>query len=223
MSAKKSIRKQAQLVSGSFLAIVALLAVFSFGGVIQSLNQADAQEEALNRFHTQVAPLALSARQLQMEVIQVQQFFSDVSATRGENGLDDGFNNAAKRRDMFLKTQQQTRALAESLNSAEALKDLDNVAAAFPPYYDTGLKMAKAYVNEGTSAGNRHMEEFDQKAANMTQSLENLMAVSDRPAAPPPGWSVPFCWSSPPSAWPWPCSWAATSKKWPKCCRAPVK
>ncbi|CDK99092.1 Methyl-accepting chemotaxis protein [Magnetospirillum gryphiswaldense MSR-1 v2] len=180
MSAKKSIRKQAQLVSGSFLAIVALLAVFSFGGVIQSLNQASAQEEALNRFHTQVAPLALSARQLQMEVIQVQQYFSDVSATRGENGLDDGFNNAAKRRDMFLKTQQQTRALAEGLNSAEALKDLDNVAAAFPPYYDTGLKMAKAYVSEGTSAGNRHMEEFDQKAANMTQSLENLMAVSER-------------------------------------------
>ncbi|MBR9970934.1 methyl-accepting chemotaxis protein [Magnetospirillum sulfuroxidans] len=179
MNVKTSIRKQARVVTGGFLAVVALLALFSFGGILQSLQQANSQDQVLDRFHTLMSPLALTTRQIQMDIIQVQQYLSDVSATRGENGLDDGFDNAARYRASFLKDLQQARDLGRQLQAEALLKSLDAVDAAFPPYYDTGIRMANAYVAEGTRAGNRHMEEFDQQARNLTQSLESLIDSAD--------------------------------------------
>src|SRR3989339_1769996 len=38
--------------------------------------------------------LAQEARNLDLEVVQIQQWFSDVSATRAKDGLDDGFPQA---------------------------------------------------------------------------------------------------------------------------------
>ncbi|MCA1908355.1 MAG: methyl-accepting chemotaxis protein [Magnetospirillum sp.] len=179
MSLDTSIRKQAQLVSGGFVAIVLLLAIFSFGGVVQSLSQATEQDESLEHLHTKVAPFQLLVRQLQLDVVQVQQFLSDVSATRGENGLDDGFDRAAHFAQLFNTHQQQARSLATEMGATEVLPHLDAVAKAFPGYYETGQRMAHAYVDNGTSAGNKFMEEFDQQASNLTQSLDVLLAGSD--------------------------------------------
>jgi len=179
MSLKTSIRKQARLVSGGFVAIILLLAVFSFGGVVQSLSQATDQDEILEHLHTKVAPFQLLVRQLQLDVVQVQQYLSDVSATRGENGLDDGFDKAKQFSGNFNKHLEQARALAAEMQATSALPHLDAVAKAFPSYYQTGQTMAHAYVDKGTSAGNSFMEEFDQQARNLTVSLEALLADSD--------------------------------------------
>lgn len=43
-----------------------------------------------------VALFDQAAIQAKLNVIQVQQFLSDVSATRGQDGLDDGFKLAAE-------------------------------------------------------------------------------------------------------------------------------
>ena len=180
MSIKTSIRKQARLVSGGFLAIVSLLTLVGLACVIQGLNLADSQDETIERLHDHVAPIALGVRQLQTEIVQIQQFLSDISATRGENGLDDGFDNAAKFRQAFLDDMKKTRALAEQVKASALTADLDRIAADFPSYYDTGVRMAKAYVADGTSAGNKLMEEFDQRGQNLTQSLETLIGHADQ-------------------------------------------
>src|ERR1700759_902848 len=59
------------------------------------------QQVALNDVHTAadtvVGPsiaLIRAAKDVQQDVVQVQQFLSDISATRGQDGLDDGFEEA---------------------------------------------------------------------------------------------------------------------------------
>ncbi|MBI2240216.1 MAG: methyl-accepting chemotaxis protein [Magnetospirillum gryphiswaldense] len=180
MSLKTSIRKQARLVSGGFVAIVLLLAVFSFGGVMQSLSQASEQDEILENLHSKVAPFQLLARQLQLDVVQIQQYLSDISATRGENGLDDGFDKATRFAQLFKTHMDQAQSLAKDMNADKAAASLDMVDKAFPSYYEIGQRMAHAYMDNGTSAGNKFMEEFDQQAGNLTQSLETLLADADQ-------------------------------------------
>ena len=45
----------------------------------------------------------------ELQVVQVQQFLTDVSATRGQDGLDDGFDEAAKNREAFLAASDAIR------------------------------------------------------------------------------------------------------------------
>ena len=46
---------------------------------------------------------ALLATQLDKNVVQIQQFLSDVSATRGKDGLDDGFQRAQENFDAAVR------------------------------------------------------------------------------------------------------------------------
>ena len=36
------------------------------------------------------------AKDMQMQVVQIQQWLTDISATRGQDGLDDGFTPACR-------------------------------------------------------------------------------------------------------------------------------
>ncbi len=46
---------------------------------------------------------ALKAKDMQIAVIQVQQYLTDISATRGEEGYNDGFKKAKSYADEFKK------------------------------------------------------------------------------------------------------------------------
>jgi len=47
--------------------------------------------------------LAVLAQSMERDVVQVQQWLTDISATRGLDGLDDGFDEAAKSYERFLE------------------------------------------------------------------------------------------------------------------------
>ena len=51
--------------------------------------------------------VTLAVKDMDHDVVQVQQFLSDVSATRGKDGLDDGFKNAEAAHTEFLKNLSQ--------------------------------------------------------------------------------------------------------------------
>ncbi|NJO56268.1 MAG: hypothetical protein HC834_07905 [Rhodospirillales bacterium] len=115
---------------------------------------------------------------LKIDVVEVQQWLQDISATRGLDGLNDGFDEAAAAAARFAEHQIEAVKLSEQLSSVadmeEFNKNLAAVAAAFDPYYQVGQKMAHAYVDEGPAGGNRMMPEFDAAAERMTSSLEHL-------------------------------------------------
>jgi methyl-accepting chemotaxis protein len=89
-----------------------------------------------------------------LDVIQVQQFLTDVSATHDPEGYQDAESFAND----FKKTSKQFR---ENELSAAQVTELDAIEQAFDEFNQLGKRMAAAYITGGTQAGNVIMEEFD--------------------------------------------------------------
>ncbi len=119
--------------------------------------------------------LAESVKQIQLDIIQVQQWLTDVSATRGLNGLDDGWGEADKYAKALPVDIAAARQAATQLAAQPVLDRLANVEAAFPSYYALGQKMAHAYVDAGTEAGNASMGDFDATAAKLSDAMGGLL------------------------------------------------
>jgi len=126
-----------------------------------------------------ILPLVRMTKQVQLDVTQVQQFLSDISATRGQDGLADGFTEAEKNAAAFVADIRILAELAERLGDAELIATVKQAREAFGPYVETGRRMAEAYVAEGPKGGNAMMPEFDGRAEKMRGSLERIVTVTE--------------------------------------------
>ena len=68
-------------------------------------------------------------KDMRYHVVQIQQFLTDVSATRGLSGLDDGWTEADKNAQAFQRDVQHAQDLAKSLNAQELATALAAVEA----------------------------------------------------------------------------------------------
>ena len=127
----------------------------------------------------QIIALTKTLKDIEIDVIQVQQWITDISATRGLDGLNDGLDKAAEYVELFAKHTEEAKALAQGLGENDIVASLDRTTAAFPAYYEAGQKMAKVYVAEGPSGGNKLMEGFDGAAEAMHEALNGLLAQLD--------------------------------------------
>ena len=115
--------------------------------------------------------LALEAQDMQRNVVQVQQFLSDVSATRGLDGLDDGFKLAQEQRDLFVNGVNRFQDVYRKRGDAGQLALAQDMSASFSIYYDTGVAMAQGYVRGGPAEGNRLMARFDEASSTLQEKL----------------------------------------------------
>jgi methyl-accepting chemotaxis protein len=127
-------------------------------------------------------PLTTTIGDIQRDVIQVQQFLTDISATRGEDGLDDGFEDAKKFAQSFHQNVARAHKIANQLGDQKLIASLDNVEKAFTPYYKTGQVMAHAFINGGTSNGNRTMRQFDDDSLVLQASVRAMLKLSQAAA-----------------------------------------
>jgi len=130
----------------------------------QSLNI----EANLDHTQTNLLPLVLTLKNAQISIIQVQQWLTDISATRAQDGLDDGFSEAQKTASEFLALMKQAQTL-----DPENKSTYQNLVTTFNPYYESGKKMAQAYIDGGPTSGNALMATFDSHAAKMTQAIDS--------------------------------------------------
>ncbi|MBF0339353.1 MAG: CZB domain-containing protein [Magnetococcales bacterium] len=112
---------------------------------------------------------AVLALRMQQNVIQIQQWLTDISATRGQDGLDDGYKQAEENYQAFLSgLSDMARLLRGNALADEILRKLRERVDAF---YAMGKIMAAAYIDEGASGGNRYMENFDKESSAMQEVL----------------------------------------------------
>ncbi len=137
-------------------------------------------EETSDVVGLQVVPLIRAMGEIQRSVIQVQQFLTDISATRGRDGLDTGFDEAAENADRFRRAMAEARKIAQDLRLASLVAKLDAVEEAFPPFYEMGQEMARRYIAEGPEGGNKLMGRFDATAARLDKAMEELIAEGNR-------------------------------------------
>jgi methyl-accepting chemotaxis protein len=118
----------------------------------------------------------VQAKDMQRNVVQVQQFLSDVSATRALDGLDDGFGEAEKNRAEFLTHVDTFKAAASGQGNTKLVALLEKTRQEFDLYYVNGVAMAKAYVQSGPVGGNPMMGKFDDASTALQTSVEAVVA-----------------------------------------------
>ncbi len=120
-------------------------------------------------------PFYIAAQDFRLNVVQIQQWLTDISATRAQDGLNDGFDQAEEHyRD--AKNNLDTLAALDPDENAfytEVVSSLDN-------YYATGQRMAQTYIDQGPQGGNRMMSSFDETAELITGQVETLLQRAAR-------------------------------------------
>jgi methyl-accepting chemotaxis protein len=145
--------------------------------VVTSLS-AGAIDRTNREVSERVLPFREGALKLQLHVVQIQQWLTDISATRGLDGLNDGFDVAETEYQAALQGLDSLAGLEAA--HADVYADLRRGLEA---YYATGTRMAQAYVDGGPQAGNRMMSDFDAAAASLHERLDVLLDRSDEEKA----------------------------------------
>ena len=114
---------------------------------------------------------ALLATQMDKNVVQIQQFLSDISATRGLDGLDDGFKKAQENMDAMQSSLTKFEAHFKATGDQAALQSLQTIRSSVGTYYRVGQDMAHAYVSKGPAEGNKQMAAFDAASENLQKAL----------------------------------------------------
>ncbi len=112
------------------------------------------------------------AEQMGKDVIQIQQWLTDISATRGLDGLNDGFDEAEKSYQSFLSGLNRFENMFKNENHKKGIKQTDELKTRIDKYYDMGKKMARGYVDGGPEVGNKMMADFDSAAEGISASIE---------------------------------------------------
>ncbi|OGV68989.1 MAG: hypothetical protein A3K19_31060 [Lentisphaerae bacterium RIFOXYB12_FULL_65_16] len=134
-------------------------------------NTAEARAESKESFE-----FAVLAQKMKRDTIQIQQWLTDISATRARDGLADGFDEAQKAYDSFCAGLEKFKEMYIREDNREKLRELADISTALDAYYAMGKTMANAYIKDGTDAGNKTMGDFDQTAAALEERLEPFVA-----------------------------------------------
>ena len=175
----KTIRGQAKVaaVAMFFIALLMLGASSILG--VNAIRSVSVIGTLLSRSHEQFLPLQGAMKDLRYDVVQVQQFLTDVSATRAQGGLSDGYHEAEGFATAFGVDLALARKHAQGLGLTNLLSNLSEVESEFPGYYQSGRRMATAYVVGGTDAGNQFMPGFDHATDVITDRLRAALRSLD--------------------------------------------
>lgn len=170
----------AKIISLSILAVVLVVALGGFvatsvEGQIERTEDARAALSAAS----EAVKLSLKVKDVRFDIVQVQQWLTDISATRGLDGLDDGPAEADRFAKAFETDSTEVLSLVERLGATDAQTAIEGVRAAFPDYYAVGKRMADAYVANGPEAGNVIMSDFDTASERLQGELEKLVSAAD--------------------------------------------
>lgn len=159
---QKSIRAKMLLAFGAICLVLVLQLIYTVTGQLAVTHKVDYARE------TGYAGNEL-AMDIKLDVVQVHQWLTDISATRAATGFADGFDEAEKYAKLFSEHLAALRVLYP-----EKKREFDEVETAFKRFYDKGKWMANEYIKGGPAVGNKAMGEFDSFAEEMTSQLGKL-------------------------------------------------
>lgn len=114
---------------------------------------------------------ALQAQQLKIDVVEVQQYLTDISATRALDGLDDGFEQAENHAENFRTGINELLGISD----ASEKEQLEQFLNDFETFYQIGIVMANEYIDHGPERGNNIMLQFDEASERLNDQINEYM------------------------------------------------
>ena len=163
----KKMKLATKMISGFSVSLIIVACI-----VVGVYTISDSIETNAKIAKTESVVYAGVAREMKLDVVQVQQWLSDISATRAQDGLDDGFKEAEDSKISFFQGLNKFRELYKGKNDQRRLQELVSLEVAFHKYYEVGTMMAQAYISGGPAEGNKAMASFDEAAASLSEKIE---------------------------------------------------
>jgi methyl-accepting chemotaxis protein len=124
-----------------------------------------------------IKELEVLTKGIELDILASQEALTDISATRGMDGLDDGFTRADEAAAALAEKTKRVSELGDRLGEPELGAAAVSLGERFTVFRAAGVEMAKAYVAGGPAEGNKLMASFDQVADNLQQEVEVAMAA----------------------------------------------
>ncbi len=153
------------------LGVATVITIGLLAGLVFNYSYLKNIEEAVTEQVEEITPNTLDFFKLKVDVIQVQQWLTDISATRGIEGFDDGLDEAEKYFVEGNKVIDRLIASHTETNEQEMVETLQAFKAEFQQYYAIGKKMAHAYIEGGPQEGNKLMTQIDPFAEKLSERL----------------------------------------------------
>lgn len=139
--------------------------------VVNNSSMSEIEEHSTEQME-EVLPNLYDFLELQLNVVQIQQWLTDVSATRAAEGFDDGFSEAGNYFKKANEVMDRLIVMHKNLNEAEMVSELNAFKNEMKDYYSIGVEMAHSYVDDGPQEGNKLMLKLDPFAAKLSEQLE---------------------------------------------------
>lgn len=124
--------------------------------------------------------LSQAIKDVKFDVVQVQQWLTDISATRGLDGLNDGKIKADEFAKLFATDSAHAKDLAQDLGMTDVVTTIDSIQENFPDYLAVGNQMADAYIASGAEGGNKMMGQFDAAAQKVADDMDVLTRIVEK-------------------------------------------
>ena len=157
-----------QVLMGSGLIVLLVL----IGATLSTQMSMERSKVHLHENRAVIIPQMFSFMELKVDVIQIQQWLTDVSATRAAPGFDDGYGEARRYFDDANRVLDGLIRDHEQRGETTVVSDLKSFKTTLADYYALGVRMADAYVKDGPDGGNAMMEKLDPFAARLAEQLD---------------------------------------------------
>jgi methyl-accepting chemotaxis protein len=164
----KSFRKVLSMKISRIMNLVIVIVLIALSALYLISQQGLTRNEAAIRQQVVISDAVSAIKDARYHVVQVQQFLTDMGATRSDEALPEVDESLAE---AMNNLQELARIMPSYLSRVNELeKQLKQV-------YKVGREMASAYINNGTDAGNSLMKGvggLDQESARLAESLEKI-------------------------------------------------
>ncbi len=153
---------------GTYLLIVVAIAVLSVFTIIE----VDIAKANADFLRNEVRVTVSEIKQVKVDIIQIQQWLTDASATGYLDGFDlaeEYFLDANRLLDIDIERKHK-------LNRPDLEESLKAIKVQLADYYEIGTQMAHQYIDNGRDAGNVWMDKFDPIAEKLGEMVDKQVA-----------------------------------------------
>ena len=179
LSIRSKLRIMLLVLGATMLGIAVSVSVMAQGQARQ-LTRTEVKTQSVV---TQYLPLVKAVRDMQLDVVQVQQFLTDASATFDPQSFKDADTYNQDFYKQLATVRGLLRRIAPGDETGEAQKSLtalDGIEDQFKSYDATGITMANAYISQGQAAGNALMAKFDPQSDALSDRLQILVPAAQQ-------------------------------------------
>ncbi|MCK5735389.1 MAG: hypothetical protein KAH21_02880 [Spirochaetaceae bacterium] len=154
------------VVSSYIFILAALIALSSF-----TILKTSSSLSSISFIQSNIRISVSNMQQIDMDIIEIQQWLTDASAT----GYMDGFDLAEEYfqdANQLLTQDIERKKIAGKPELADKLVEMQ---ALLQIYYDVGKTMAHEYVDHGREAGNIWMDKFDPLSVELVKMAEEMV------------------------------------------------